>query len=83
MFCEPVHNGGNRLYNLLRDYSLFDTEVGYMQGMNFIAGIVLMIFDEDILAWIVFVKLLKLNNWRTLYTPDMPKFFDLSYKVKL
>ena len=54
-----------------------------MQGMNFIAGIVLMIFyDDDVLAFTAFVKLMQIDNWRCIYTEDTPKFFELVFEVK-
>ena len=30
-----------RLYNILRTYSVYDDQVGYCQGMNFVAGTLL------------------------------------------
>ncbi|KAG7256186.1 LOW QUALITY PROTEIN: hypothetical protein CRUP_000191 [Coryphaenoides rupestris] len=35
------------LYNLLKAYSLLDTEVGYCQGVSFVAGILLLHMSEE------------------------------------
>lgn len=51
--------GKNKLYNILKVYALlFDPEVGYTQGMNFIAAMVLMHIPNEALACNIFVKLM-------------------------
>ncbi len=67
------------LFNLLKAYSLYDNEIGYMQGMNFIAGLILMIFDEDeAMAWVVFLRVLEINEWKRLYEDHTPKLFEVA-----
>lgn len=41
-FMSPLGPGQLALYNLLKAYSLLDEEVGYCQGLSFIAGILLL-----------------------------------------
>lgn len=41
-FMSPLGPGQLGLYNLLKAYSLLDEEVGYCQGLSFIAGILLL-----------------------------------------
>jgi len=38
----------NQLYNLLRAYSNFNKEIGYTQGMSFIAAVLLMHMNEEV-----------------------------------
>ncbi|CAC5381861.1 TBC1 domain family member 4,TBC1 domain family member 1 [Mytilus coruscus] len=45
-FSTQLGPGQLALYNLLKAYSLLDREVGYCQGLSFIAGILLMHMDE-------------------------------------
>ncbi|XP_052089701.1 TBC1 domain family member 1-like isoform X2 [Mytilus californianus] len=45
-FSTQLGQGQLALYNLLKAYSLLDREVGYCQGLSFIAGILLMHMDE-------------------------------------
>ncbi|QSL66133.1 hypothetical protein MERGE_000508 [Pneumocystis wakefieldiae] len=52
-----------RLYKILKAYSLYDPEVGYTQGMAFLA-------DEE--AFCMFVKLMKDYDFRSFYIPGMP-----------
>lgn len=56
---SKVESGDNKLYNLLKVYALIlDPTVGYTQGMNFIAAIILMHVPNEALACQIFTKLL-------------------------
>ncbi|XP_030923605.1 EVI5-like protein isoform X1 [Quercus lobata] len=53
------HRPGQRsLYNVLKAYSVFDREVGYVQGMGFLAGLLLLYMSEEDAFWLL-VALLK------------------------
>lgn len=41
-FMSPFGPGQLALYNLLKAYSLLDPEVGYCQGLCFVAGVLLL-----------------------------------------
>lgn len=41
-FASPLGPGQLALFNLLKAYSLLDPEVGYCQGLSFVAGILLL-----------------------------------------
>ena len=41
-FSMQLGNGQLALFNLLKAYSLMDQDVGYCQGLSFVAGILLM-----------------------------------------
>jgi hypothetical protein len=48
---SDVTKGRNKLYNLLKVYALIlDPEIGYTQGMNFLAALILMHVPNEILA---------------------------------
>lgn len=36
------------LHNVLKVYSLYDTDVGYCQGMGFLAALLLMYLEEEV-----------------------------------
>lgn len=40
-------SGKNRLYNVLKVYSNFDKEVGYCQGINYLAAFFILCIEED------------------------------------
>lgn len=60
-----------------------DPDVGYMQGMNFIAAIALRIFKGDeALSFVVFSKILQISNWKRMYQDNTPKLFELLKKFR-
>ncbi|XP_012719800.2 TBC1 domain family member 4 isoform X5 [Fundulus heteroclitus] len=46
-FSAQLGAGQLSLYNLLKAYSLMDTEVGYCQGISFVAGVLLLHMREE------------------------------------
>jgi len=52
----------HQLQKLLGVYSLLDPEVGYVQGMNFIAGTVIFAVDDELDAFSIFYQLMKRDN---------------------
>jgi len=51
-----------QLQKLLGIYSLLDPEVGYVQGMNFIAGTVIFAVDDELDAFSIFYQLMKRDD---------------------
>jgi TBC1 domain family member 10 len=84
LFDKNPSSGGNSLFNLLKAYSIYDPDVGYTQGMSFIAALILMLFDQDeAVAWTVFVKILsEKNDWRRFYGENTPKLFEFTKVIR-
>lgn len=57
--------------NVLRAYAAYDPEVGYCQGMNFLAGMLLLYLPVESDAFGALVILMKERGLRDLYTEDM------------
>jgi hypothetical protein len=55
---NPTPGGQAALRRVLRAYSYYDPEVGYCQGMNFIAGMFLTIMSEEEAFWLLVCKFL-------------------------
>ncbi|KAI8053287.1 rab-GTPase-TBC domain-containing protein [Syncephalis plumigaleata] len=70
MFREAGGKGQRALGRLLRAYAIYDAEVGYCQGLGFLAGPLLMNMPE-VDAFCTFVRLLDSFNLRTMFTPTM------------
>lgn len=73
-FMELKSLGQNQLFNVLKAYSIFNPEVGYCQGMGFIAGMLLSHMDE-LDAFNLLVALMKKEgeyNMQGLYKPGLP-----------
>ncbi|KAK3018705.1 hypothetical protein RJ639_005046 [Escallonia herrerae] len=59
VFFQQRHGPGQRsLYNVLKAYSVYDRYVGYVQGMGFLAGLLLLYMSEEDAFWLL-VALLK------------------------
>ncbi|XP_062313562.1 TBC1 domain family member 4 isoform X1 [Osmerus eperlanus] len=69
-FSTQLGAGQLSLYNLLKAYSLLDTEVGYCQGISFVAGVLLLHMSED-QAFDMLKFLMYDLGFRRQYKPDM------------
>lgn len=73
-FAKPDGSGQRALYNVLRAYSVYDREVGYVQGMGFVAGLLLLHMPEEDAFWVM-VALLRgavHEPLEGLYSPACP-----------
>ncbi|CAI2188118.1 1667_t:CDS:2, partial [Funneliformis geosporum] len=62
--------GQEGLFNVVKAYSLYDTDVGYCQGISFVVGpLLLNMPDEE--AFCVLVRLMKFYNMRGHFLPGM------------
>ncbi|XP_056626884.1 TBC1 domain family member 1 isoform X2 [Triplophysa dalaica] len=69
-FSAQLGAGQLSLYNLLKAYSLLDPEVGYCQGLSFVAGVLLLhLSEEDAFQMLKF--LMYNMGLRKQYRPDM------------
>ncbi|XP_012217772.1 TBC1 domain family member 1 isoform X2 [Linepithema humile] len=69
-FSSHLGPGQLALFNLLKAYSLLDYEVGYCQGLSFVAGVLLLHMAED-QAFFLLRHLMFRRGLRKLYLPDM------------
>ncbi|KAL6110053.1 tbc1d1 [Pungitius sinensis] len=69
-FQGQLGAGQLSLYNLLKAYSLLDPEVGYCQGLSFIAGVLLLHMGEED-AFYMLKFLMYDVGLRKQYRPDM------------
>uniref|UniRef100_A0A8D0CHH2 TBC1 domain family member 1 n=1 Tax=Scleropages formosus TaxID=113540 RepID=A0A8D0CHH2_SCLFO len=69
-FAAQLGAGQLSLYNLLKAYSLLDPEVGYCQGLSFVAGVLLLHMGEEE-AFQMLKFLMYDMGLRRQYRPDM------------
>lgn len=70
LFQDKNGEGQTQLGRVLRAYSAYDMQVGYCQGLTFLAGpLLLHMSDRD--AFCVLIKLMEDANVRSMFTPDM------------
>ncbi|KAG7664820.1 GYP5 [[Candida] subhashii] len=72
-------NKGTELYNVIKAYSLFDPEVGYTQGMIFIAIPLIMNMSEAE-CFCLLVTLMKEYKLRDLFIPEMKGLHLMLYE---
>ncbi|PBK91677.1 RabGAP/TBC [Armillaria gallica] len=71
-FTDGEGIGQENLFNVLKAYSLYDTQVGYCQGLPFVVAILLLNMpDEE--AFSLLVRLMYVYDLRGHFLPEMPK----------
>ena len=65
------------LFNVLLAYANYDTSIGYVQGLNYIAAMLLMHIQDEEKTFLCLTYILKRNNWRLIYADEMPKLMEL------
>ncbi|ORX47467.1 RabGAP/TBC [Hesseltinella vesiculosa] len=70
MFKQEGGEGQNAMEHVLTAYSLYDSLVGYCQGLAFLVGPLLMNMPEQ-QAFCVFVRLMETYEMRTMFTLNM------------
>lgn len=56
--------GDNKLYNVLKAFSSYDIEIGYCQGINYLAAMLLTHIDDEQEAFWCLVYIMNKHNWR-------------------
>ena len=71
-FFKEKYGGGQRqLYKVLVNYSKYNKNVGYVQGMGFIAALMLTYMDEE-RTFFMMHTLMKKRDLESLYLPGFP-----------
>jgi hypothetical protein len=77
MFDSPKKYGQNALRNILRAYAAYDPDVGYCQGMGFIAAMFLLHMRNEEIAFWSMVSVMYDKEWRYVYNDSTPKLIDM------
>ena len=72
---------------MLAGYAQDDPELGYTQGMNFVAAEIYLAVADEYVAFAIFRKLLNSKDkggrdWRRFYMTDMPKLMEMTEVVR-
>ena len=80
-------NGKSILINVLSALAFIRPEIGYCQGMNFIAGALIELIDEEEKIFWIFLSFIDNIDMNLLYLKNMPDYsirvFQLNYFIKL
>ncbi|KAF7493516.1 Ecotropic viral integration site 5 -like protein [Sarcoptes scabiei] len=80
-FKEKDSIGQQSLFNVMKAYSLYDTEVGYCQGSAFVAGLLLLQMPEED-AFAVFQALMHDYRLREMFKPTMAELGLCIYQLE-
>ena len=58
-FEEPIQNGQNPIYNILIAFAETDQQLGYTQGMNFMAAIIYVAVKDEVYAFTILQGLMQ------------------------
>ena len=75
MFRERYNNRQQDLFHVLAAYSMYNSEVGYCQGMSQIAALLLMYLDEEEEAFWALSQLMvdRKYNMHGFFIPQFPR----------
>jgi hypothetical protein len=71
-----------KLFNILKAYSVYDGEVGYCQGSNYIVALLLCNINSERLCFWTLVQLMNDKNWREIYKNNTPKLLRMMEILK-
>jgi hypothetical protein len=66
-----------KLFNVLKAYSVYDSEVGYCQGTNFIVGVLLSCIKSERACFWTFFQIMNDKHWRDMCIPGLPKLLRI------
>lgn len=84
LFAQAIESGQNALFNVLKAYSKHNPQVGYCQGMNYLAALILVAVKmEEALAFSIMIRLMEgaKHNFARLYEPKLQLLFELTDTV--
>ncbi len=79
----PCSSQENSLFNVLACYAKLAPDVGYCQGMNFFAGMILIGIDfDEVVAFAILVQLMSdQGGFRNMYTNSLQMLYSLADEV--
>ena len=69
------------LKNILKTYAFYNPEVSYCQGMNFIAGTLYLLFDDESLSFRCLIGLVKKFDMDPIFAIGLPKLRTMLYQL--
>jgi len=67
--------------NILRCYAIYDPEIEYCQGMNFIAGFLYLVFQDEAIAFAMFTSMMQRLPLVGFYQPKVPLIRQYIYQT--
>lgn len=71
LFTDKYGNGQRKLFKVLSCYSLYNKEIGYVQGMSFIVALFLIYMDEES-TFFMLDSVMNKYEMKGIYLPGFP-----------
>jgi hypothetical protein len=72
-----IEDKRQKLFNVLKAYSVYDSEVGYCQGTNYIVAVLLSCIKSERACFWTFFQLMNEKHWRDMFIPGLPKLMRI------
>ncbi|ETB56911.1 hypothetical protein YYC_05272 [Plasmodium yoelii 17X] len=82
-FINRKEDMQNKLSNILKICSLYFKDIGYCQGMNYVAAILLLVFQNNLDAIRCFIALLKGFNLKGMFIYKFPQLKKIIYQLNI
>ncbi|SCN60862.1 GTPase-activating protein, putative [Plasmodium chabaudi adami] len=82
-FLNRKEDMQNKLSNILKICSLYFKDIGYCQGMNYVAAILLLVFQNNLDAIRCFIALLKGFNLKGMFIYKFPQLKKIIYQLNI
>ncbi|CAO3666483.1 unnamed protein product [Rhizopus stolonifer] len=76
-----TQEGQEKLFHVIKAYSLWDEQVGYCQGLHFLVGCLLLHMPEEA-AFSVLIQLMSKYGLREQFTPNMEKLHERMFQFE-
>ncbi len=70
-----INSNKKKLFNILKAYAIYDPDVSYVQGTNYVVAVLLNSMNSERASFWTFVKLM--SKWREIYTKDTPRLIKM------
>jgi hypothetical protein len=72
-----------KLFRILKAYAVYDKEVSYVQGTNFIVAILLHKIKSEKACFWIFYQIMNKKGWRNFFIQDTPKLIQMLDVLKI
>lgn len=77
---EDIESMKKKMFNILKAYAIYDSKVGYAQGLNFITLMILRTINVEIDSFWLLTEIMIGKNWREVMMFSTPKLFEILNK---
>jgi hypothetical protein len=67
----------DKLFNILKAYAIYDSEVNYCQGTNYIVAVLLTNINSERATFWTFLQIMNDKKWRDIFTEGTPKLLRM------